>query len=198
MKKLLLLLMRATLNRPTLAHRIDAVLLRFPLVRGRLLRMASGGGLFAAPETAGAQTHRPFTFSDSTAFEDFVQEHLEFKSGTLLLPNALHVHLGPEYFNPVPGVARLAGLQLDYQLIDCIRHGQAIHTRKAIDQQVDRHQLDLLMDHIYLALLRRYPSQAVRQAGVRELIGGRTVEAVIERIRMSAEYRALHRQGLPQ
>lgn len=194
MKALLLSLMRATLKRPALAHRIDAVLVRFPWIRGRLLRLASSGRLLDAAVAAPA----PLAAGDETPFSGFVREYLEFRPHAPLRPNMFHVHAVSTGVDLERRVARLAGLELDYELISCLRDRQAIRARKRFDRQTDQHHLGLLVDHIHLALLRRYPSQVARQAHVGELARGATVEAAVGIIKMSAEYKALHRQRRPR
>lgn len=115
-----------------------------------------------------------------------------------MLPNLWHVYLSPRFFNLESRAAQLASLYLDYEFIDVLRRGAVVRSKKAIDGQTDRQSLEFLIDHIYLALLRRYPSRTVRMQGVTELVHGSGIEKLMDVIRMSAEYRALqHRERLP-
>lgn len=164
-------------------------MIRFPAIRGRLLKLAARGGLFEA----GDAVRRHVDEGDAMPFIRFVREYFEFPGDPVFLPNLWHVHLPPRFFRLEPRAAELAGLYLDYEFIDALRGGAAVRGRKAIDGQVDRQSLELVVDHVYLALLRRYPSRTARTQGVTELVHGRGIEKLIDVIRMSGEYVALQR-----
>lgn len=182
--------MRAILGRPALAHRIDAILIRFPAVRGRLLKTAQRGGMFDAADVAPGLGHR----SHDTPFSLFIKEYFEVGRDPALLPNLWHVHLSPDFFDLEGKVARFAGLYLDHEFIHALRGGFQVRQRKAFDEQTDRQDLELLVDHVYLALLRRYPSRKARNDGVTELLDGGGIEGMVSIIRMSTEYKTLQRR----
>lgn len=188
--RFLLPLMRAILSKPVLAHRIDAILVRFPAVRGRLLKTAQRSGMLDAADVAPRPEHR----DEGMPFSLFIREYFEARCDPVVLPNLWHVHLSPDFFDLERRTAQLAGLYLDHEFIHALRGGFQVRQKKAFDGQTDRQDLELLVDHVYLALLRRYPSQKARNDGVTELLDGDGIERMVSIIRMSTEYKTLQRR----
>src|SRR5699024_4405493 len=88
--------------------------------------------------------------------------------------------------------SRYAGVQLDQDLIRAVQSASVVQSR-AYDPSREAVYARRLVQHIYLSLLRRYPSPVDEDQHLGRLAKGERIESIIASIMKSKEYRAILR-----
>lgn len=190
LRRLLVFVMSRVLRRPQLSERVNQWLLgRFPGLHARLIEVAATSGVIDRSRTDA--DHPAGSQAAHDGFSEFVAGFLSIPDGELLPPmlRRLSRFHGCQ---PEERVSGFAGIHLDHELLHALQVADVVQSR-AYDPDADAACGRQLIRHVYLALLRRYPSRADEDRYLTRLAKGEPIEAVIAGVRKSTEYQSILR-----
>ncbi|ARU03646.1 hypothetical protein CCO03_02145 [Comamonas serinivorans] len=183
-RRLLTAAMHQVLRYPRLSFHLNQRLLTHcPGLQQRLVQLASAS-------MPGLQTQASPGPSDGLSV--FVASLLNTPTPDAPVPLGLRQHGRFHGRCPERSVSRLAGLSLDHALLRALQDGQ-VSQRRPYDAKRDAPHGRALIQHLYLALLRRYPSATDERLRLDRLARGDTVPTLVTHIRQSEEHQAIHR-----
>ncbi|WP_172424471.1 class I SAM-dependent methyltransferase [Vandammella animalimorsus] len=186
---------------PRLNRSVRAILRHTPALERWLIEQAYGVSAAAtAPAPANAAASMAAASpappaAPASSFEQFLQQCIGCSAPAGPQPIALAQNTVNAQQAMLDRVLARSAPGLNAQLILRLRSGARLHFIRAPQAGRDEAHLSQLVEHIYLVLLRRYPSPRDKQDKVRLLLKTHSIERLIESIQQSPEYR--DRQLLP-
>lgn len=162
------------LARPALAEKINNIVIRLPWLHERLKSIAVSEYVSKS--------------SKNNSFDDFVRDKLIFQLKPVSEFHSVERERLKIYTNVMEEVIGSSGMKVNIDLLHAIRSGESID-QKASLTEADRVNAEILVRHIYIGLLRRYPNKGNERAYAAQMIAGKTVKSVIDRVRSSDEYK---------
>ncbi len=162
------------LSKPALAENINNILLKFPWLHNKLRAVAASGTI--------TQT------SSIKSFEQFVSQRLFFKVRTGTPYVCVERERNHIYDHVTDAIIEASQMELHQLLLQAIRENAAIDSDGAWEK-TDQAHLEILVRHIYLALLKRYPSKLDEETRAIQIIAGVPISSMIKNIKSSAEYK---------
>lgn len=165
---------------PRLHRAVYAVLRRTPALERWLLEQAHG-----RPEPV--KTHA----SPLTDFEQFLEQHIRWEQKTQAGSIALMQNTQDLPSSLFTKILKQTAPKLNTGVIWRLQAGAIPHFSIEPQAGRDDSHLGVLVEYIYLALLRRYPSQHDKKDKVQYILKTKNIEKLIDHIKQSREYNGI-------